>query len=735
MGIMSERMVKLRIEGMSCGGCVGRVEGAIAGVAGVKTARVNLTTESAAVDLTEDASVDAVIEAVRLAGYEAERARTAADRLAEIEANHATKTQRQKQAVVQAVGLATPIIALEWFGTSLESGVAGGHVWWRVLQALLCAMLILSPAGGPIIASGIRAAFHRAPNMDLLVTLGVLTAFISSVIGIFIGAGAQFNFHAAAMILAFINLGKYFETRARREASSSITDLAKRVPTSAVLVRDGQTETVSVDDVAIGDHVRVDADVAVPVDGRIVQGSAAIDQSVITGESMPVGCSVGDEVFGGAIVREGTIIIETTALGQDSTMGRILRAVEDAQSGKTRMQGLADRVAGVFVPIVVLIAVATVAGWMVAGFTLGNGLNAATAVLVIACPCAMGLATPTAVMVASGVAAAKGILLRDASALEEAGRLTKIVFDKTGTLTEGQPIIARISPVEGFDETTLLRLAASADRFSQHPLAKAIVSEAERRDITLIDPVDFESQAGFGVSARVEGRTILIGSRKFMQSRGLSADFATQKKDEAATAVTVAVDGVVAGQVFFVDAVRPSAADAIAALRHRGLTISMVTGDRESTAQHVADALGLDTFTAEATPDEKCSIIQATRDSGEVVAFVGDGVNDAPALAAAHVGISFAAGTDIANAASDITLVGSNLTSIPFAVALADRSVRIIKQNLFWAFAYNLAAVPLAATGRVSPGIAAAAMMMSSISVVLNSLRLRSSRALDTKSA
>ncbi|MEE9293478.1 MAG: cation-translocating P-type ATPase, partial [Phycisphaerae bacterium] len=745
-------------EGMTCGSCVARIEGALQSVDGVRRARVNLATETATVDLQPEAhglqsvgSTDALIKAVRKAGYEAERFRGGTVELTELESTQSGKLRQQRQAMVQAIGLAGPVIGLELLGSTLQSAMPGSHVWWRVLQGLLCTMLLCSPAGGPILVGGLRAIVHRTGNMDLLITLGVVTAYVSSVVAIFVGGSASYHFHAAAMILAFVNVGKYLESLAKREASSAVAALAQRLPKTAVRVWDvtggkaGPTaaETIPIRRIQLGDHLRVVQDTIVPVDGRIVAGSAAVDQAAITGESMPVSRGQGDAVFSGTVVREGDITIEATALGDESVMGGIVRAVEEAQSGKTGMQRIADRVAGVFVPIVVGLAVVTMIGWIVSGHGTGRGLTAAIAVLVIACPCAMGLATPTAVLVSTSTAALRGILVRDAAALEALGRVDTVLFDKTGTLTSGNPEVRSVaavgttgSVVNGTGDLSLdgdagevLRLAASVEQFSQHPLARAIVKRAARQGVALSEPESFESQAGFGVAGMIDGRRVLVGSAGYVERRGI--DVSAAGKTVAAlgrrgeSVVLTAVDGAVVGVIGLADAVRPSAPDAVSQVRRLGVAVAMVTGDHAGTAESVAASIGITEVAAAVLPAGKLDEVRRRQRECQHVAFVGDGINDAPALAAADVGISFAAGTDVANAAADITLLGDDLKLVPAAIRTARRSVRIIRQNLFWAFFYNVAAVPLAATGRISPGIAAAAMMVSSITVVLNSLRLR----------
>jgi P-type Cu+ transporter len=725
---------RLRIEGMTCSSCVGRVERALRGVPGVRDARVNLTTESATIESAAgQSSIEDLIQAVRAIGYDAERFRSgSAGQLTALESTQSQRQQQQRQAMVQAIGLAVPIVALEWFGPLLQSSDAGAHVWWRILQGLLCTMLIVSPAGGPIIVSGARALLHRSPSMDTLIALGVVTAYTSSVVGVFLPTLSIHHFQAAAMILAFINVGKYFETRARREASGAVSALAKRLPKTALRWRDDSTEQVSIDAIRIGDHLQVAPDTVVPVDGEIVSGTAGIDESAITGESAPVARRPGERVFAGSIVRDGNIRVEAKATGGASVYGAIIRAVEEAQSSKSRLQRLADRASGVFVPVVVFLAVATLVGRSVAGASLGDALRACIAVLVISCPCAMGLAAPTAVLVSTGAAALRGILVRDAAALEAMGQVDVILLDKTGTLTTGSPRVSKVRSVpEDAGEQEVLRLAASVEQYSQHPLGKAVCARAAELGVSLSDPTSFESEPGFGISATLDDRQIAVGSAAYLRDRtsdlGPVDDILTDWMGQGLSVILVGVDGVLAGAIGLTDTIRPDAREAVAELQSLGVTVAMITGDHRASAAAVAGEVGITDIVAETLPDRKREEVSNRQHASGGVAFVGDGINDAPALTAADVGVSFAAGTDVAIAAADITLVSDKLVLIPSALRIARKSVRIIKQNLFWAVGYNAVAIPLAATGHISPGLAAAAMMTSSISVVLNSLRLRSS--------
>jgi Cu+-exporting ATPase len=724
--------VRLRVDGMTCGSCVARVERALKSVPGVTDARVNLTTETAEILYTADGDPSkSLIEAVRQAGYDAQRVHSGAEVSHRGAAASDVKLQQQRQAMAQAIGLSLPVFALEWLGPTLQSSHHGAHVWWRVLQGLLVTMMILSPAGAPLLVAGLRAIWKRTPNMDLLVTLGVGAAYVSSAAALAIPEAAFHHFHAAAMILAFINIGKYFELKARREAAGAVAALAQRMPKRARRARragdesSSKGEDIPVSQITRDDWVQIVEDEVVPVDGIVVEGSAAVDQSAITGESNPVGLKMGDTAVSGSILREGSLIIQATVGGNESTMARIIAAVESAQTGKTRYQRIADQVAGVFVPIVVAIAVLTLIGWLIAGAGFTGSIVPAVAVLVIACPCAMGLATPTAVLVATGSAALKGILVRDAESLETAGAVTCVLLDKTGTLTSGRMTVSSIdTQSESLNENDLLRLAASVEQFSRHPIARAIVEEARRRQLQLADVEAYSSEAGFGVSGKVNESKVLVGAERYLTESGVDVS-TPASEDRAGSAALVAVDGRLAGRIELNDTIRKSAGAAVVSLKELGVAISLVTGDRHSTAKFVAHEVGIESIAADVTPVGKQESVESRQREGHVVAFVGDGVNDAPALATADVGIAFAAGTDVAAAAANITLLSENLGLVPEAIRIARRSRRIIKQNLFWAFFYNILALPLAATGHISPGIAAGAMMMSSISVVLNALRLR----------
>ncbi len=731
--------VRLRVEGMTCGGCVARVERALQSVPGVSQARVNLSSQLATIEMEGKSVPQAkLIEAIRSVGYDAEAVRPGGDTQHYLDRDHAEKLRRQKQAMGQAIAVAVPVMAIHWLAPVLQSHESGGHVWPHAIQGLLTALLLVSSAGAPILVGGLRAMIHRVGNMDLLITLGVTTAFVAGVVNVLAGRADAADFHAAAMILAFINVGRYLELRARHGAASAVASLARRIPTTVLLVRDDGIQMVPVERIRPGDRVQVPEDHVIPVDGEVVEGEAAVDESSLTGEPLPKLRSVGDRVAAGGLVREGILTLVATRVGADSTIGRMIRAVEEAQSGKTGMQRLADRVAGVFVPIVIVLALGTLFGthWFAPLLGWGEAVQRAVAVLVISCPCAMGLATPTAVMVATGRAAESGILVRDAAALELAGSINVMLLDKTGTLTTGSPRVISVVSTVGTEPADpmevaedILRLAASSEQYSQHPLARAIVEEAKRRNLDLETPSHFESRPGAGVRAQLSEAEVLVGSLSFLREGGVALSTMQSHIERISeggrSMVGVAERGLLRGFIEFEDALRPHAREAVAELSSLGVRSILLTGDQWSTAQSVANAVGIDEVLAQVSPEQKLQDVQRRRASGQRVAMAGDGINDAPALVEADVGITFASASDVAIGAAAITIVHEDLLRLPEIIKLARRSLRIIRQNLFWAFFYNILAIPLAALGRVSPGVAAGAMMFSSISVVLNSLRLR----------
>jgi len=740
--------IDLSISGMTCGGCAARVEGALRGVSGVAEASVNLMTESARVVMAADGgtgdATSQLVSAVKAAGYEAKPRQQAADavKLAAQERQWSETHRRNRQAMIQAIGLALPILAIEHFRHTLWSHGGSGQVAAHLLQFILLGMLAVSPAGGPVLAGGIRALVQRTGNMDLLITMGFAAAVTSSLYGVFIARDESFvHIHAAAMILGLVCIGRYLEARARSGASMAIAALAKRAPREALVQQGGEWVVTPIERIDRGSRVRVVAPGVLPVDGRVIEGTALVDERMLTGESMPVKRGPGDAVMGGTVVEEGTLTVEAVATGAAATIGRMLALVESAQAGRTRMQRLADRVAGIFTPVVIVIALITFIAWIISGAGASSGARAAIAVLVVACPCALGLATPVVITVAATQAALRGILVRDPEALEAMGQIDTVAWDKTGTLTMGRPQVEAIEPAEGFDRRNILTLAASAESQATHPLATAIVEVARREGLMLIEPKDVRVLTGRGVRAVVGGKQVEVGREPesaFVSEPPAGAGGGTREDSsvarmpprtsvrgsDVATPVFIHVDGRMAGRLWLRDTVRPSAADAIVRLKELGIGSAMLTGDDRGVAESVAREVGVDQVWAREMPDGKVARVNEMRSAGRSVAMIGDGINDAAALAAADVGVAFATGADVAAEAADINLVGSTPHLVADAVVLARSGVRLIRENLAWAFGYNIVAIPLAAMGRLPPAWAAAMMMGSSLAVVLNALRL-----------
>jgi len=727
------KQINLRIMGMTCGACVHRVENALRGIRGVSGVIVDLMTESALVS-SEDHEIrsDALIGAVRSAGYDAEIATTAADLLDRFgdDVQQQEQRRRQRRALVVAMALALPIVLLEYLPPALAGPGSHGHAIVWLVQIVLLVLLAVSPAGAPILLGGLRALRHRTGNMDLLISMGVAVAFVSSLYGILAARQHEFiHLHAAAMILALVCLGRYLELRAKGRASAAMAALAKRTPRTALVRRDGQFVSVPVEQITVGDIISVPEHATIPTDGLVLEGAAAVDESLMTGEPLPLHHQAGEAVLGGTLVTEGMLLMRATAVGSRSALGRIVQLVARAQTSRTRMQRLADQVAAVFTPIVIIAAAIVFAGWLVIGGSdaLASAARAAVAVLVVACPCALGLATPTVVLVASGLAALRGILVRDAGMLEAMGQIDLVVWDKTGTLTSGKPLVRAIVPVTASGERLVLETAAGAEQFSSHPLARAIVARARRDGIALAEPTAFESAPGSGVTATLDGNQVVVGGPAFLRSKGVDTaplDSLIAGAAEHDTIAAVALNGKAMGIIALTDSIRPSSAAAVRRLRDLAVESEMVTGDQRQSAQAVAEQVGIGRVLAAVDPAGKVSRIEELRRQGRRVAMVGDGVNDAAALAAADVGIAFASGADVAAETAGINLVGSMPHLVADAVELARAGLRVIRQNLFWAFFYNVIMIPLAAIGRLPPAVAAGAMMVSSLTVVLNALRL-----------
>ncbi|HXP97673.1 MAG TPA: heavy metal translocating P-type ATPase [Telmatospirillum sp.] len=722
--------VDLVITGMTCASCSARVEKVLTRLPGVLRAEVNLATEKARVTVEAgDVTPAQMVAAIGKAGFGAALV-TANDTPEAEEEKVAARARRDLLLVCLSAILTLPLIGQMAFDL-----VAGGHAMLPPLVQLALASPVQFIIGARFYLGAWKALRNGAGNMDLLVALGTSAAFGLSVGQMIVGGEhghTPLYFEASTVVITLVLLGKWLETRAKRSAASAIRGLMALRPDSATVERDGRLVKIAAEAVRLGEIVVLRPGERAPVDGVVVEGDSQMDESLLTGESLPVDKARDDSVTAGAINGDGLLRIKTTAVGADSTVSRIIRLVEGAQASKAPVQRLVDAIAAVFVPVVVGLAALTFAAWWYFNGDQQAALVAAISVLVIACPCALGLATPTAIMVGTGVAARAGILIKDAEALERAHDVTAIVFDKTGTLTEGRPAVSDIFAADG-DHTRLLSLAASAQQGSEHPLARAVLDAAKNGGIPLLPVGSFRALPGRGLQATLDNRTIVIGSQKLMRQLQLDLlglETRAVGMEAAGRTVMWVGDGQrVIGLIAVSDNVKATAAGAVAKLKALGVRTIMLTGDNRRTAQVVAEALGLDEMHAELLPADKVSEIQRLRADGQVVAMVGDGVNDAPALAAADIGIAMGTGTDIAMHSAGITLMRGDPALLPAALSISRATYHKIRQNLFWAFVYNVIAIPLAAFGLLSPALAGGAMAFSSVSVVSNSLLLRRWRA------
>ncbi|HAT29742.1 MAG TPA: copper-transporting ATPase [Janthinobacterium sp.] len=721
--------VSLDIEGMTCASCAGRVEKALLKVPGVLAASVNLATENAYVTLLGGVEVDSLIGAVEAAGYHAtppgEQATTTA--VAVADARRDARDRRDGIKVALAALLSLPLLApmlLEWVGLHLMLAP-----WLQWLLATPVQFWL----GARFYRAGWKALLARSGNMDLLVALGTSAAYGLSVYAWLAARQAMpaLYFEASAVVITLVLLGKWLEARAKRQTASAIHALQVLRPESARVRRPGGDVDVPSAQVRVGELVLVRPGERIAVDGVIVEGASQVDESLITGESLALDKRAGDAVTGGAINADGLLLVRTTAVGAESTLSRIIRLVEDAQAAKAPIQHLVDRVSAVFVPVVLGLALLTLAGWWLATGRVETAIINAVAVLVIACPCALGLATPTAIMAGTGVAARFGILIKDAGALETAHALTTVVFDKTGTLTLGKPALAAIV-AHGIAEERLLQLAAAIQRGSEHSLARAVLDAAAGRALADLPASAQAALPGRGLGATVDGLDLVLGSTRLMQERGVDLASLAARADElerAGHTISWLAAGAAPAQLLglfaFSDSIKPNAGVAVARLRELGLRTVMLSGDNQGSADAVGQALGITTVLAKMLPADKTAKIEEYKRAGERVAMVGDGINDAPALAAADVGIAMATGTDVAMHAAGITLMRGDPALVADAIDIARRTYHKIRQNLFWAMIYNLVGIPLAAFGLLNPMLAGAAMACSSVSVISNALLLR----------
>ncbi len=722
------------VAGMTCAACANRIEKRLNKMDGVSEANVNFALENVAVEYNENqVTVQDMMEVVKKLGYALKP-----------QVSKEETTNRKEEEIRHQTGkfIFSAILTLPLLWTmvthfSFTSFIYSPDMLMNPWVQLALATPVQFIAGKQFYVGAYKALRNKSANMDVLVALGTSVAYLYS---IFLGIEWQINgavgmpelyFEAAAVIITLVLLGKLFEVRAKGRTGQAIKKLLDMQPKTARVIRDGEELEIAIEEVAVGDHIIVRPGEKIPVDGAIIKGKSAVDESMITGESIPVDKNIGDTAIGSTINKNGMLTIEATKIGKDTALAQIVKVVEEAQGSKADIQRVADRVSGIFVPVVVGLAVITFLAWyiFVAPGDLRAALVPAITVLVIACPCALGLATPTSVMAGSGRAAELGVLFKGGEYLENTRLIETIVLDKTGTVTKGEPGLTDVIPQGDVTEEDLLRMTASAEKHSEHPLAEAIVKGAEEQNISLIETTDFQSIPGAGIQVTWEGEPLFIGTRKLMKQQNIDISIMEEKMIEleadGKTAMLVGFQGMLTGMIAVADTVKETSKAAIERLHEQGLEVILLTGDNERTAQAIAKEVGVDRVIAEVLPEQKADEIKRLQQEGKKVAMVGDGINDAPALAIADIGMAIGTGTDVAIEAADVTLMRGDLHSVADSIELSAKTMRNIKQNLFFAFAYNSASIPIAAIGLLAPWVAGAAMACSSVSVVLNALRLQ----------
>ncbi len=744
-------MEQYNVTGMSCAACSSRVEKAVSRVPGVTSCSVSLLTNSMGVEGT--AGAGAIIKAVQDAGYGASLKGASGEQISASAAEEALEdheTPALKRRLIASVGF---LLVLMYFsmghmmwGWPVPQWFEHNHVAMGLLQLLLAGIVMV--INQKFFISGFKSLWHRSPNMDTLVALGSMASFVWSVYVLFAMTGAQvsgdmaavenymmdFYFESAAMILTLITVGKMLEARSKGKTTDALKSLMKLAPKTAVVIRSGQETTIPVEQVHKGDIFVVRPGENIPVDGVVLEGTSAVNESALTGESIPVDKAAGDMVSAATVNQSGFIRCEASRVGEDTTLSQIIKMVSDAAATKAPIAKIADRVSGIFVPAVITIAVITTIVWLLTGQTFGYALARGISVLVISCPCALGLATPVVIMVGNGMGAKNGILFKTAVSLEETGKVQIVALDKTGTITSGQPEVTDILPAEGFSEEQLLTLAFSLEQKSEHPLAKAVLKKAEERKLHAYEISDFQALPGNGLSGIMNSQTLMGGSMKFISSRVSVPDSLKQQAEHLAeqgkTPLLFASDNKLAGIIAVADVIKEDSPQAVKELQNMGIQVVMLTGDNEKTARAIGKQAGVDEVIAGVLPDGKESVIRSLKEQGKV-AMVGDGINDAPALTRADIGIAIGAGTDIAIDAADIVLMKSRLSDVPAAIRLSRATLRNIHENLFWAFFYNVIGIPLAAGvwipifgWTLNPMFGAAAMSLSSFCVATNALRL-----------
>lgn len=711
-----EPVITFDVEGMTCAACANRIERVLSKQEGVDAVAVNFARGSATVRAGAGVDADQLRSAVKGIGYDIHAVTDGEDRT-DISARLSDEEKTQWRRFWASAALTLPVVVLAMFGPM-------DAAWSRTVQAVLTTPVVLF-FGAQFHVVAAKQLRTWGASMDTLISMGTLTAYFYSLWALV--AGGDVFFETAAVIITLITLGRAFEARAKGRASNAITKLLELGARQATILREGVETTVPIDQVIPGDLMVVGPAEKIPTDGVIESGTSSVDESMLTGESLPVDKGPGDEAFGATVNQQGRLLVRATRVGSETALARIVQLVEQAQESKAPIQRLADRVSAVFVPTVIVVALVTLAVWLALGNPLSEAMRAAVAVLIIACPCALGLATPTAIMVGSGRGAELGVLFKGADVFERARDTNVVVFDKTGTLTTG---VMRLTDVVSENDEEFLRLVGSVEGASGHPIGRAVALGAEERDVSLSPVESIEAITGAGAIGRAEGHQIVVGKPALLEERGYRVDEIRREQlarfeEQGKTAFLAGWDGEVQGVLAVADTMRPNAASTVADLKAQGVETVMITGDNRRTAESIGAAVGIDRIIAEVLPGEKSDEVARLQESGSLVAFVGDGINDAPALTRSDLGMAVGTGTDVAIEAGDVVLMSGNPALVTTTLSLAHRTVRTIKENLFWAFVYNTAAIPLAALGLLDPMIAAAAMAFSSVSVVTNSLRLK----------
>ena len=735
------------IEGMSCASCAMTIENAVSKIPGVDKASVNLATEIMTVEANDSVTPEAIAKVVDGVGYSARpRGKSVEEELEEKNEKKEAHLREMKRNLTISAIFTVPLLFIamaDMVGIPMPAFLSPmqSPVSYALIQLALSLPIVW--IGRRFFVDGFKALSKGHPNMDSLVALGTSAAFLYSLYGTYhvLEGHAHFAmnlyYESAGVILTLITLGKYFEAVSKGKTSMAIQTLVGLAPKMATVLRDGQEVEVPVEEVQVGDLIRVKPGEKVPVDGIVTEGNSTVDESMLTGESIPVSKAVGDEVIGASLNKTGSFILKATKIGKDTALSQIIQLVEQAQGSKAPIAKLADKVSGVFVPIVIVLALVSGLAW----YFLGQeswvfALTITISVLVIACPCALGLATPTAIMVGTGKGAENGILLKSGEALEEANHVNMVVFDKTGTITNGTPVVTDVVTADNADADALIRLAASLEVASEHPLGEAIVAKAKEQGAALEEVTNFEAIPGFGIKGHVGETLVFLGNEKWMRENGLANvemnDKANHFAEQGKTPLYIGYNDAVQGLIVVADTVKESSARAIQTLHEMGIQVAMMTGDHERTAQAIAAEVGIDRVFSEVLPQDKANYVSKLQEEGYIVAMVGDGINDAPALAQAQVGIAIGTGTDVAIESADAVLMKSDLMDVPAMLKLSRATIRNIKENLFWAFAYNIIGIPFAmgvlhlfGGPLLNPMIAGAAMSFSSVSVVLNALRLK----------